>query len=87
MVDPNKKFDLENPLDIGGQKYPSVTLRRPKGREIRAIRNASAKGDPVGDITIKTMADLAEVEEAVFDEMDAADFRKIEAWLETLLGN
>ena len=87
MVDPNKTFELTVPLDIAGEKYAKVTLRRPKGREIRALRNASAKGDPVGDLTVKMMADLAEVEEIVFDEMDGADFRTVESWLEGLLGN
>ncbi|WEK38689.1 MAG: phage tail assembly protein [Candidatus Brevundimonas colombiensis] len=88
MIDPNKTFDLKAPFDHEGQNVAQVRLRRPKGREIREMRNkASQPGAQSGDITFAMMANLAEQPEALFDEMDGVDVRQIETWLETLLGN
>ena len=88
MIEPNKTFPLAVPVTVGGQSYDKLILRRPKGREIRELRNGSARpGAAVGDLTVTMMANLAEVPEEVFDELDGGDFRAVENWLETLLGN
>lgn len=82
-----KAFTLATPVEFGGTTYKSVSLRRPKGREVRALRNRAPTPGIGGDLTFEMMASLAEIEEGVFDEMDAADVRKIEKWLEDILGN
>ena len=88
MIDPNKTFDMKAPFQHEGETITEVRLRRPKGREVREMRNkASQPGAQNGDITFAMMANLAELPETVFDEMDGVDVRQIEAWLETLLGN
>lgn len=78
-----KTFDLEYPVSFGGETVTAVTLRRPKGREIRAMQNG--KGTAI-DRTFEMMATLAEREVALIDELDAADVKKIDAWLNEIVG-
>ncbi|MRL67885.1 phage tail assembly protein [Brevundimonas sp. SPF441] len=88
MIDPNKTFDLKAPFEHEGETYSQVRLRRPKGRELREMRNAAGRPNAAaGDIYFKAYATLSELPEAVFDEMDGVDVRQIEAWLDSLLGN
>lgn len=84
MIEATKSFTLATPVQHAGETVTSVTLRRPKGRELRKMQNATGG---VGDVSFELMATLAEREESLFDEMDAADVLKIEAWLNGLLGN
>ena len=76
-------FPLTPPFDFKGERVTSVTLRRPKGREIRAMQNG--KGSQI-DRSFALMASLAEREVELFDDMDAADIRQIDAWLNEILG-
>lgn len=78
-----KRFDLDYPVSFGGETITSLTLRRPKGREIRAMQNG--KGTAI-DRTFEMMATLAEREVALIDELDAADVKKIDAWLNEIVG-
>lgn len=78
-----KTFPLAYPVEVGGETITSVTLRRPKGREVRALQSGAGANI---DRSFKLMADLAEVQLEVFDEMDAADIRKIDGWLNEILG-
>lgn len=78
-----KTFDLLFPPTLNGETVRSVTLRRPKGREIRAMNNG--KGSQI-DRSFEMMANLADREVELFDEMDAADIKKLDAWLNEVLG-
>ena len=78
-----KQFHLEYPVSFGGETVTTLALRRPKGREIRAMQNG--KGTPI-DRTFEMMATLAEREVALIDELDAADVKKIDAWLNEIVG-
>lgn len=78
-----KTFDLDFPPTFNGEAVRSVTLRRPKGREIRAMNNGA--GSQI-DRSFALMANLADREVELFDEMDAADIRKIDTWLNEVLG-
>ncbi len=78
-----KRFDLDYPVNFGGEAITNLTLRRPKGREIRAMQNG--KGTAI-DRTFEMMATLAEREVALIDELDAADVKKIDAWLNEIVG-
>jgi len=79
----HKRFDLEYSVQFGGETITFLNLRRPKGREIRAMQNG--KGTPI-DRTFEMMATLAEREVALIDELDAADVKKIDAWLNEIVG-
>lgn len=83
MTDTTKTFDLQYPVSFGGETIASLTLRRPKGREIRAMQ--SGKGTNI-DRTFEMMGNLAEQPSDLFDELDAADIRKIDGWLNDILG-
>lgn len=83
MIDPNKTFTLEFPVSFRGETVTSLTLRRPKGREIRAMQNG--KGSAI-DRSFEMMATLAEREVDLIDDLDAADIKKIDAWLNEIVG-
>lgn len=78
-----KSFTLDYPVTFNGETVSSVTLRRPKGREIRELNNG--KGSQI-DRSFQLMASLADREVALFDEMDASDIKKMDAWLNEVLG-
>lgn len=84
MIEATKTFPLAVPFPFEGEQVTEVTLRRPKGREVRAMQNATTG---VGDASFAIMASLAERSEALFDDMDGADVLKIEAWVNSILGN
>lgn len=79
----HKTFDLKFPVPFGGETVDKVTLRRPKGREIRAMNNG--KGSQI-DRSFEMMASLADREVELFDDMDAADLKRIDEWLEGVMG-
>ena len=76
-------FPLNHPFDFKGDRVTEVTLRRPKGREIRAMQNGKASQI---DRSFELMANLAEREVGLFDDMDAADIRQVDVWLNEILG-
>lgn len=78
-----KTFDLDFPAPFNGETVRSITLRRPKGREIRAMNNGA--GSQI-DRSFALMASLADREVELFDELDAADIKKIDGWLNEVLG-
>ena len=78
-----KKFDLAYPVTYGGETITSVTMRRPKGREIRAMNNG--KGSNI-DRSFEMMANLAERPIELFDELDASDIKTMDTWLNDILG-
>lgn len=78
-----KPFPLAYPCNFNDERVTEVTLRRPTGREIRVMQNG--KGSQI-DRSFEMMASLAEREVGLFDAMDAADIRKIDAWLNEILG-
>lgn len=83
LKSPSVAFDLQFPVDFNGEVVKSVTLRRPKGREIRALNNGT--GSQI-DLSFQMMANLADREVELFDEMDGGDIKKIDAWLNKVLG-
>jgi len=66
-----ERLELEYPIEYKGALIKELTLRRPKGNDMRWLPKGGA------DVSLEQMypffALLAGVEEAVFDEMDAAD--------------
>lgn len=73
---------LEYPVTWEGSEVASLEFRRPKGGDVRRINSSS--GD---DLTksFKLMADLAQVDPKLIDELDPADIAQINDWLEPIL--
>lgn len=67
-------IDLEWPLEFKGALVKELTIRRPKGSDMRFLPSGAA---PSIDTMFPFFALLAGVEEAVFDEMDAADLAAV----------
>lgn len=78
-----KTFNLAYPVTFNGETVSSLTLRRPAGREIRALNNGS--GSQI-DRSFVMMASLAEREFALFDELDGSDIKKMDTWLNEVVG-
>ena len=78
-----QEFVLDYPISFNGETVSSVTLRRPKGREIRNMGNGPGSNL---DRSFALIATLADRETELFDEMDGGDFTKISNWLNKILG-
>lgn len=79
----SQKFDLQFPFEYKGAKYESVTLRRPRVRDLRNFIKNLEK-DSVAAME-KVIADLAELDEKIIENMDITDFAPIKAWFEDFL--
>lgn len=64
---------LKFPVTVDGQVTADLSLRRPKARDL--IRANKIKDDLEKMVTM--ISDLAEVEPAVVQELDAADFAAV----------
>ena len=73
---------LQFPVEVGGQKVAELNFRRPKVRDLRKLRNGKGSDE---DRSLALMADLAEVDPAVIDELDPVDLAQINRWLEPIL--
>lgn len=76
------EITLQYPVEWNGETLTKMSFRRPKGRELRKLENG--KGTPM-DRSFEMMADLAEVDVSVIDDMDPVDIAKIDEWLEPIL--
>lgn len=78
-----QNFPLKFPVeDFGGERITELNLRRPKGGDVRRINEA--KGSAIA-LSFKMMADLAEVDTKLIDELDPEDIAAINDWLEPIL--
>lgn len=75
-------IQLKYPFDFGGGKVTELNLRRPKVRDIRAMEKGKGSDS---DRSIGMMANLAEVDPLLFDELDPVDFAAVNDWLEPIL--
>lgn len=73
---------LKFPFDFGGVTVTELSLRRPKVRDIRAMEKGKGSDS---DRSITMMANLAEVDPDLFDELDPVDFAAVNDWLEPIL--
>ena len=74
-------FTLTHPICLGGETLTSLSLRLPKGRDMRTILGAKNTGEGIH----RLMADLAEVPPEVIDELGLSDWSKINNWLQEQL--
>lgn len=75
-------FSLSYPVTFKGETVASLTLRRPKGRDL--LKMEEGKGS-AGRRAMQLIADLAEREPALIEELDPADLAAINEWLEPIL--
>ncbi|QPC44527.1 phage tail assembly protein [Kaustia mangrovi] len=66
------EYTLLHPKEVSrGRTISTVTLRRPTGKDIRAIGNVRRLEDT--DFLVKLVADMSGLELAVIDELDGED--------------
>jgi CRISPR/Cas system CSM-associated protein Csm5 (group 7 of RAMP superfamily) len=70
------------PITIGNNTYETITIRRPKVRD-RLVVERMKKTDAEKEISM--IANLAEVSVDVIEEMDLADYAKIQEVLQNFL--
>lgn len=79
---PTTTVTLKYPFEWEGKKITEVTLRRPKGSDLRAIEVIeNTKGASRYDIAFGSYARLSDLPVEAFDEMDTADLAKVTALL------
>jgi hypothetical protein len=78
---------LNYPIEHSGVRITEVTLRRPKGRDIRRSEQL-ALTNKGGDYarTLSMIADLAELAPDAIDNMDASDIERISEVVKGFLG-
>ena len=67
--------ELKNSEGTTIEKIEALTLRRLKGKDMRAIANASAKGQ--GEAIAVLICRSAQIPPATFDELDGADVTEL----------
>ena len=72
---PGSFQNLEYPVTVDGTTYTTLTMRRPKVRDERDARRDG--GGPV-DQELRLFGNLCEVAPAVMEELDAADYDRLQ---------
>lgn len=71
-------FTLEVPVEWDGETIETIAWRKPKGRDMRKMTNLIGRDrGNIGDATVKMMADLCEMPEEFFDELDGGDWTRL----------
>lgn len=70
-----EKIVLNYPVDVAGQKYSELHMRRPKVRD-HLVADRSSGGN--AEKEVKLLANLCEVAPAVIEELDAADYQTLQ---------
>lgn len=71
----NKTIKLDYPVSHGGTEHKEFTMRRPK---VRDLKTAQKQGTSDADHETLMFANLCEVTADVIDEMDMADYAKLQ---------
>jgi hypothetical protein len=67
-------FKLNSPIISDGAEIETLHYRRPKGRDMRRFMNSA---DKPGDKLVRLWADLCELPEKAFDELDGEDWTRL----------
>ncbi len=68
-------IELKHPVTVAGREIASLALRRPKVKDQLAAEKASGGN---AEKEIRLFANLCEVEPAVIEELDLADYRQVQ---------
>lgn len=74
MTNNNVTIKLEHPIEIAGDLIEEITLRRPKGKDLKATMKS---GSPGMAESLALAARLSDQLPLVFDEMDGADLTAV----------
>ena len=66
---------LEYPVTVDGTTHTTLTMRRPK---VRDERDAQRGGGTTGEMELRLFGNLCEVAPAVMEELDAADYDRLQ---------
>jgi hypothetical protein len=77
------KIKLDYPIKIDGATVNEISLRRPTVKDMRVART-SGKSD--ADQEVSLIANLAQIAPADVDNLDIADFVKVQAALKDFFG-
>ena len=69
------RLELEHPVRVDGAEHRHLEMRRPKVRDERDARRAGAD-DAAREIAL--FANLCEVPPSVIEELDMADYRRLQ---------
>jgi hypothetical protein len=70
---------LDYPVTVDGQQVTEITLRRPKARDYLTASRVAATA---AEQEIRMICNLAEVSDKVVEELDWADYLKVQAALQ-----
>lgn len=76
------KIDLRYPVEVGHDKFESITMRRPKVRDLIAAEK-SARGD--AEREVRLFASLCEVAPEVVENIDVSDYLKMQEQYKSFL--
>lgn len=65
-------YTLISPIEFNGETVTEITLRRPKGRDMKRATNAGASKP--GDAAADMIVNLAEISPQLLDELDGEDW-------------
>lgn len=65
------KLELVEPIQFGSERITELEIRRPKGKDIRALKGDSSMGD-----TLDLLGKLCGQPKAVIDELDVVDVQR-----------
>lgn len=75
----NATVKLEYPILVEGEPIAELTLRRPKARDYLTASRSSANA---AEQEIRMICNLAEVSDKVIEELDWADYLKVQQALQ-----
>jgi len=71
-----QQIDLEFPLNDSGQELTTLTIRRPK---VRDMLHSSDKDSSNADNEVRLFASLCDIPPTLIEEMDLLDYQKLQA--------
>ena len=80
------EIKLNFPVEIGNVERSTVTMRRPKGRDVKANFRAAGGEQENLEATFKLLADLCNLAPDEFDELDMSDIEQLGEQLEAFMG-
>ena len=81
-IDATKPITLSVPLDHDGKKLTEITMRRAKVKDVRAAKALAKTPDEIETILLSNLSGLP-IE--VVEEMDLADYGKMQEWVISFL--
>jgi len=76
MSQSKQQIELEFPLNDGGQELSTLTLRRPK---VRDMLHGANKDSSDADNEVRLFASLCDIPPTLIEEMDLLDYQKLQA--------